>query len=103
MIWGGVWGQVAGLLRQGLGLGGGVAPAVSRGLPFGCMLKNDPDNLRALDPGDELYRHMPQHVKDVYRRAKAFRRQASRASFAASRDSVPPGLRSPEATLDFLA
>lgn len=60
--------------------------------------RNDPNNFSALDPGDELYREMPQHVKDVYRRAKAFRRQEDREAFALARagGALPPGLRAPQ-------
>lgn len=63
---------------------------------------NDPNDLSALDPGDDLYRHMPQHVKDVYRRAKAFRRQAARADFASRQGQPPAGLRSPEELINFM-
>jgi hypothetical protein len=62
---------------------------------------NGEPKLTALDPGDELYRTMPEHVRDVYRRAKAFRRQQDRRSFR-DRQDMPPGLRSPEEVMNFL-
>lgn len=57
--------------------------------------------LTALDPGDELYRHMPPHVQDTYRRAKAFRRQAQRRQFQ-DRLAAGPAALSIESQLDFM-
>jgi hypothetical protein len=56
--------------------------------------------LTALDPGDELYRNMPPHVTDAYRRAKAFRRQAQRQRFQDRMENGPAAL-SVESQLDF--
>jgi hypothetical protein len=62
-----------------------------------AMMKDQ--KLGALAPGDELFRDMPRHVQDVYRRAKAFRRHADRRRFA---DRSPAGLESPDSLTDFL-
>lgn len=67
-------------------------------LPFGMKDAAQP-NLSALDPGDELYKGMPPHVRETYRRAKAFRRQAQRRAFV---ERAPVGLESPDALVDYL-
>lgn len=63
------------------------------------MPRDRKNKLSALEPGDELYEGMPLHVQEVYRRAKAFRRQQDRRAFAERMDSRPAGLRTADSDL----